>query len=76
MNGPEHYAKAENVLAQVEDRDVSASAVAAYTAVAQVHATLALTAATALGRFADMPANDSDDWLAVVGYAAGKQVTP
>ncbi len=47
MTGAEHYREAEQVLAQVKDRDVSAAEVAAYTAVAQVHATLALTAIAA-----------------------------
>jgi hypothetical protein len=56
MDGPAHYRKAEHVLAQVEDRDVSAAMVAAFTAVAQVHATLALAAATAL------PGQHPGDW--------------
>jgi hypothetical protein len=46
MTGPEHYREAEQVIAQVKNRDVTGDEVAAYAAVAQVHATLALAAAT------------------------------
>lgn len=47
MTGPEHYTEAERLLRWAEDVEPerAASAVAA----AQAHATLALTAATALG---------------------------
>lgn len=44
MNGPEHYAEAERLLEEM-DYSTSADTLAA----AQVHATLALAAATALG---------------------------
>lgn len=78
MTGPEHYAEAERVVAQVENRDVSAAAVAAYTAVAQVHATLALAAATAL--IDEKPRSGSFDawreWKQATGGAEYPEVTP
>lgn len=76
MNGPAHYRKAEQVLAQVEDRDVSAAMVAAFTAVAQVHATLALTAAT-LGR-GSLTLADRHEWQLAIDpeYAAGQDTSP
>lgn len=49
MNGPAHYAEAERLAASAKDRDLPADAVRAVADLAQVHATLALTAATALG---------------------------
>lgn len=47
MNGPEHYAAAEELLARVSDRDVEIHLGNATIAAAQVHATLALAAAQA-----------------------------
>lgn len=54
MNGPQHYAEAERFLAAVSrtletaqsDDDVHVDAISSGLAAAQVHATLALTAAT------------------------------
>ncbi|GII84574.1 hypothetical protein Ssi03_25640 [Sphaerisporangium siamense] len=46
MTGPEHYREAEKLLAQYGDPEFAAIDLAA----AQVHATLALAAATALAR--------------------------
>jgi hypothetical protein len=48
VTGPEHYAEAEAILAQVKDRDVPAEVAQTYAAVAQVHAGLAIGAALAL----------------------------
>ncbi|MEC4616315.1 hypothetical protein [Tsukamurella tyrosinosolvens] len=48
MNGPEHYAEAEQLLAIVDVNGTDPRD-AAVLAAAQVHATLALAAATALG---------------------------
>lgn len=49
MNGPEHYREAERALASVRGHagHLSAEEVAYSVAIAQVHATLALAAATA-----------------------------
>jgi invasion protein IalB len=53
MNGPSHYRKAEALLDEV-DRNGSMAKIGAATAIAQVHATLALAAATALDPATDM----------------------
>jgi hypothetical protein len=51
MTGPSHYRQAERLLADCDIRsaagDVSAADIMAHVAAAQVHATLALAAATA-----------------------------
>jgi len=77
MTGPEHYREAERLTAVVtkpdalsgnrllqpgDHRDVLA--------LAQVHATLALAAATAVGS-TDLPSGDWDDWrfVASAGHA-------
>jgi hypothetical protein len=49
MNGPEHYKEAEQIVAMAKGRDLPIGAAADIAAVAQVHATLALAAATAEG---------------------------
>ena len=48
MTGPEHFAEAEGVIAGAQNRDLPTDVIKAIAAVAQVHATLALAAATAL----------------------------
>jgi hypothetical protein len=53
MTGPEHYRKAEELAAKAHEylcRAEGQNSAAAWAAVAQVHATLALAAATALGK--------------------------
>jgi hypothetical protein len=71
MTGPDHYRKAEeltakahNYLGQGEGQDSAA----VWAAVAQIHATLALAAATALGT-----AGDDRAWVQVAGtkFSAG-----
>lgn len=47
MTGPEHYAEAQTILSQVKNRDLPAEVIMAHAQIAQVHATLALAAATA-----------------------------
>lgn len=55
MNGPDHYREAENILYQAFD-DVGPDSAATYlAAAAQVHAMLALAAATAEGLARQMP---------------------
>jgi hypothetical protein len=46
VTGPEHYREAERLAESVKNRDVHAEIVASVAALAQVHATLALAAAT------------------------------
>jgi hypothetical protein len=72
MTGPEHYAHAEQVIAQVQNKDVLATAAVAYAAIAQVHATLALAAAMALQIGNPFPGmNPSHDaWAAVAAPEA------
>jgi hypothetical protein len=74
VTGPEHYRQAEQLLAAVnrriagDDRSEyvqTASRRAELRAEAQVHATLALAAATATGT-SDHPAADWDEWRPVV----------
>lgn len=74
-SGPEHYAEAEQLLAQAdewldgEDAPDSFELVHARRAedlaAAQVHATLALAAATALAEGGMMPGGEFDAWIAV-----------
>jgi hypothetical protein len=61
MTGPEHYREAEQVLARVKNRAVTADEAISHAAVAAVHATLALTAAMARPLFGDDKA-DRDEW--------------
>lgn len=72
MTGPEHYAEAERLLAVDYAKAKSRAAGWTVTPVAlseaQVHATLALAAATALGREGGdgrMPARDRAEWFGV-----------
>jgi len=65
VTGPEHYRAAEELLAEIKDGDPDAShtAAALLLGMAQVHATLALAAATALGS-PDQPTWDWEAWCA------------
>ena len=63
MTGPEHYQEAERLLAEAAGNSASMGQLAAVTAAAKVHATLALAAATALQhRAGGLPTFDSADW--------------
>jgi len=66
-SGPEHFKAAEELIAGVEQYggDFTPEGRADQIAIAQVHATLALAAATATGAN-DHPAVDWDEWRAVV----------
>lgn len=68
MNGPEHYREAERLISDATDNDGDISAtdefVTATLAAAQVHATLALAAATAL--------NDAEEGMALADNRAWK----
>jgi Flp pilus assembly protein TadD len=65
MTGPEHYREAERCLAEVDDDSQTAMALLAE---AQLHATLALAAATALNQTA--PGMTNPDWEAWVDTAS------
>jgi hypothetical protein len=60
VTGPEHYQRAEELLRRSDGDDPQTAAVRL--AQAQVHATLALTAATAMADLRGMPYNDNDAW--------------
>jgi hypothetical protein len=62
VNGPDHYRTAETVMAQAQERfDVEPEEARDDLRFAQIHATLALAAATALGNA--NPDNDPDaEW--------------
>ncbi len=75
MTGPEHYREAERYLSilnlnRTSDawlEAISTGEVGIAMQAAQVHATLALAAATALGMNSDLPLFDRYPWLAVAG---------
>lgn len=73
MTGPEHYAEAARIaagLAEISNRPAphNHEAACAIAAVAQVHATLALAAATALSTVTEeSPQAEFDAWHAVAG---------
>src|SRR5262249_14175686 len=72
MTGPEHYREAEAILAEVHGNE-STDQIMAVTSLAQVHATLALAAATALNNASGgLLRSDWNAWNDV----AGTQVTP
>jgi hypothetical protein len=66
MTGPDHYRKAEELTAKAHDylgQGEGQDSAAVWAAVAQIHATLALAAATALGT----TAADGRVWAEVAG---------
>jgi hypothetical protein len=68
MTGPEHYIRAEQLLREVRDGHQEGTDVAAIIAAAQVHATLAQAAATALytqedGEGGGQPMHDYNAWM-------------
>lgn len=63
MNGPEHWNAAETALNDANDPDLSSQSIRELIGIAQVHATLALTAATvAVG---ELPIGPS--WYKAIG---------
>lgn len=71
MTGPEHYTRAEQLLREVRDGHQEGTDVAAILAAAQVHATLALTAATALTpKPGSLHFNNTNAWKAAVSGEA------
>ena len=62
MDGPHHYREAQTYLHRAEQSDAGSSGAQALVAKAQVHATLALAAATAL------PTSPAEDWLAAMEF--------
>lgn len=83
MTGPEHYRQAEELLGQLRkaqssmSSSVSPERVAAVMAEAQVHATLALAAATAMNDAeSGMSIPDYQEWDKAAGAKANKPADP
>jgi hypothetical protein len=79
VNGPWHYRQAERLLEAATEHPPGTEVVRNLNAEAQVHATLALAAATALGLSArdGMRAGDADAWEEACSVVAGRgPVTP
>lgn len=72
--GPEHYREAERMYLMSWENDREPENVTQLLACAQVHATLAQAAATALAATNGMPGCDSADWFKVVTCATGEEV--
>lgn len=70
MTGPEHYTRAEQLLREVRDGHQEGTDVAAILAAAQVHATLALAAATALPQQRMMALAEYKAWAGVAAEKA------
>lgn len=71
MTGPEHYLEAEKLLAAADYCEHGSAGERSRLAYAQVHATLAQTAAIAIAFTSDEPvAEEADAWKAVVGVAS------
>jgi hypothetical protein len=66
MTGPEHFTRSEQLLREVRDGHQEGTDVAAILTAAQVHATLALAAATALATpdRSSAPRNATNEWSA------------
>lgn len=79
MTGPEHYQEAECLLRQAYDRNYGSDEERYYVAAAQVHATLALAAATALRTQEGPTPSDWSAWRRAAGtprQAAGTGTCP
>lgn len=74
MTGPEHYKYAEHLIAVANQ---ASDGIALTLAEAQVHATLALAAATAMGALdaADINTTDLDAWCAATGTPVANEQT-
>lgn len=75
MTGPDHYQQAETAISQANheiQRHQDHDAASSYLALAQVHATLALAAATALPSVRMLSAADFKAWAAAAGLLASE----
>jgi hypothetical protein len=77
MTGPEHYTRAEQLLREVRDGHQEGTDVVAILAAAQVHATLAVTAATAMQAAVDgsepgMGSGEFHEWYQAAGVKPQK----
>ncbi|MER5694879.1 hypothetical protein ACWDBO_31215 [Streptomyces mirabilis] len=76
MTGPEHYLESERLLKSAADNFLRHGNAGSALAAAQVHATLALAAATAMGAvveddLAGFTVEERDAWYAVAGTRPG-----
>lgn len=67
MTGPEHYKKAEELLASVTGVDLLADVVTATMSAAKVHGLLAMTAAIVSGNYGEMSLVEEEEWQKVLG---------
>lgn len=65
MTGPEHYKAAETLLAKAADENTPTWRAMEHVAIAQVHATLAVAAATAVDLNQAVGHGGSPEWRAV-----------
>jgi hypothetical protein len=70
MTGPEHYQLSEQLLDTAEGLGGNLTASSGTLAAAQVHATLALAAATAIAASDEMPLSASEEWETIAGRSA------
>jgi hypothetical protein len=75
VTGPEHYEEAERWIAEADERQLPEAGMECL-ALAQVHATLALAAATAMAGVADMPTWDADKWETAAGTLRSPSFDP
>jgi len=81
VNGPEHYRRAEELLADITRDDGSVDfgdGGEAFAAAAQVHATLAAAAASAMATVSQHIADSyqPDDWAEAIGWTRYGGLTP
>lgn len=76
MTGPEHYAYAEQLLDMASDEKLGSKIERYHVRDAQVHATLALAAATVCTRYGEMPFPDAVAWVDAVATPIPADVTP
>lgn len=67
MNGPQHYRRAGELLAEADAVEVGGDHQKHLMAMAQVHATLALAAATAMPVKSLAPLRDINEWRKAMG---------
>lgn len=73
MNGPDHYREAEGLVSEARQYNTNEALYAGLIAEAQVHATLALAAATAYGAVRDYygdEGHDSREWASATAVSS------
>jgi Spy/CpxP family protein refolding chaperone len=75
MTGPEHYREGERLLRVAGASEDAPQTCAQLLAEAQVHATLALVAASAMAAASSLPPSDAVGWAGACGTHAGRLKT-